>query len=133
MQRSVALIDTLVQARSKHCLIGPAITKLLAGGLAQIGIQALLSREQKLSSIVCGVGVPYETLPVNPALCFISPTVLSPTSRSWCYPTTSDSDFLSLSSTTPPSPSLFCPHSILLFSSQYLPIQLQTTFLRFLG
>ena len=65
------------QARSKRYLIGPAITKLSASGLAQIGIQALLSREQKLSSfyssfhIVCGVDVSYETLPVNPALCFI--------------------------------------------------------------
>ena len=41
------------------------------------GIQALLSREQKLSSfyasfpILCAVDVSYETLPVNPALCFI--------------------------------------------------------------
>ena len=38
------------QARSKQCLIGPAITKLSAGGVAQIGIQALLSREQNASS-----------------------------------------------------------------------------------
>ena len=65
------------QARSKQYLIGPAITKLSAGDLTQIGIQALLLREQKLSSfyasfhIVCGVDVSYETLPVNPALCFI--------------------------------------------------------------
>ena len=36
-------------------------------------IQAPLSREQKLSSfpILCGVDVSFETLPVNPALCFI--------------------------------------------------------------
>ena len=72
-----AYICVCLQARSKQCLIGPAITKLSAGGLAQIGIQALLSREQKLSSfyasfhIVCGVDVSYETLPVNPAVCFI--------------------------------------------------------------
>ena len=37
-------------------------------------IQAPLSRERKLSSfpiILCGVNVSFETLPVNPALCFI--------------------------------------------------------------
>ena len=35
-------------------------------------MQALVSREQKMSSfhILCGVDVSYETLPVNPALCF---------------------------------------------------------------
>ena len=32
----------VMQARSKQCRIGPAITKLSAGGVAQIGIQALL-------------------------------------------------------------------------------------------
>ena len=69
--------EMAVQARSKQCLIGPAITKLSAGDLVQIGIQALLSREQKLSSfyasfhIVCGVDVSYETIPINQALCFI--------------------------------------------------------------
>ena len=57
-----------------------------------------------------GVGVSYETLAVNPL------TVLSPTSGSWCYPTTCASDFLSFSSTAPLSPSLSCPHILLLIS-----------------
>ena len=48
------------------------------------GIQTLLSREQKQSSfpMLWGVDVSYQTLPVNPALCFIPLTVLSPTSGS---------------------------------------------------
>ena len=45
--------------------------------------------------------------------------VLSPTSGSWCYPTTCSSDFLSLSSTAPLSPSLSCSHILLLISIQF--------------
>ncbi len=42
--------------------------------------------------------------------------ILSPTSRSWCYPTTSALVFLSFFSPAPPSPSLFCLRIRLLFS-----------------
>ena len=41
---------------------------------------------------------------------------LSPTCGSWCYPATCASDFLSFSSTAPLSPSLSCPHILLLIS-----------------
>ena len=53
---------------------------------------------------------------------------LSPTSRSWCYPTTSPLVFLSFFSPAPPSPSLSCLRIIILFS-----ILLQPTCLYFLG
>ena len=43
-------------------------------------------------------------------------TVHSPSSRYWCYPSTSSSVFLSFFSPAPPSPSLSCPHILLLFS-----------------
>ena len=52
-----------------------------------------------------------------PRSCASSPlTILSPTSRSWCYPTTSASVFISFFFPAHPSPSLSCPHSLLLFS-----------------
>ena len=43
-------------------------------------------------------------------------TNLSPTSRYWCYPTTSALVFLSFFSLAPPSPSLSCLCIVLLFS-----------------
>ena len=43
-------------------------------------------------------------------------TVFSPTSGSWCYPTTSALVFLSSFSTAPLSTSLSCPHILLLIS-----------------
>ena len=58
-------------------------------------------------------------------------TVLSPTSRSSCYPTTWASHFLSFSSTAPLSPSLSCPH-ILLLISIHERRPLQTSFVHFL-
>ena len=75
-------------------------------------IQALLSREQKRSSfpILCGVDVSLSGIVFYPL------TVISPTSASWCYPTTCVSDILSFSSTAPLSPTLSCPHILLLFS-----------------
>ena len=59
-------------------------------------------------------------------------TVFSPTSGSWCYPNSCASDVLSFSSTPTAllSPALSCPH--ILFSSQYMTIPLQTTFMHFL-
>ena len=51
-------------------------------------------------------------------------TIISPTSRSWCYPTTPALVFLSFFSPAPPSPSLSCLRSrayVFVFSSQYMP------------
>ena len=51
--------------------------------------------------------------------------ILSLTSHSWCYPTTSALAFLSFYSPAPPSPSLSCLRIRLLFSSQCMLIPLQ--------
>ena len=49
-------------------------------------------------------------------------TILSPTIRYWCYPTTFALVFLSFFSPVPPSPSLSCLHILILF-----PIHAHTT------
>ena len=144
----------LLQARSKPCVIGPAITKLSAGGLAQIGIEAILSREQKLSSfypsfhIVCGVDVSYETLSVKPALCFIllaclvclrrrTRNITNDRSPGWCFIPWQLSlrqvvsgviQPLPLRTSSPSLPRHLHRHHyfahIVIFSSHYLPTQL---------
>ena len=81
--------------------------------------------------ILCGVDVSYETLTVNPALCYrflkfslrqVIPDVIQP---------------LALRTFTPPlPPHPYHHHSLAhtcFFSSQYITIPLQTTFLHFLG
>ena len=55
--------------------------------------------------------------------------ILSPTSRYWCYLTTSSSVFISFFSRH----SLAYIRPIFFFSSQYMPVPLQPTFLHFLG
>ena len=56
-------------------------------------------------------------------------TILSPTSRSWCYPTTSPLLFLSFFSPAPPSPSLSCLRIRLLETCPYHFNLLSCTFL----
>ena len=69
------------------------------------------------SSILLGLALP-------------PPIIICPTSRYWCYPTTSASVFLSFFPRHLHHKS--CPHILLLFSSQYMPIPFQPTFLHFL-
>ena len=83
--------------------------------------------------ILCGVDVSYETLTVNPALCYrflkfslhqVNPDVIQPLALRTFTPS------------LPPHP--YQHHSIAhtmscFFSSQYITIPLQTTFLHFLG
>ena len=65
---------------------------------------------------------------ISPGLARPPLTILSPTSRSWCYSTTSALVFLSLFYPAPPSPSLSCLRIRLLFSihahttSTYFPV-----------
>ena len=81
--------------------------------------------------ILCGIDVSYDTLPVNPALCFIPvqfslrqsvPDVIQP---------------LALRTSSPSLPRhLYHHHSLahtFFFYSQYMSIPIQTTFLYFLG
>ena len=62
------------------------------------------------------VDVSYETPTFSPVFALPPLIILSPTSHSWCYPTTSASAFLSFFSPAPPSPSLYCLRILLLFS-----------------
>ena len=70
-----------------------------------------------ISPPLCGVDVSCETPPSRPVLHVLPwQFSLSLTSRSWWYPTTSASAFLSFFSPAPPSPSLSCLRICLLFS-----------------